>query len=52
MSNYAQDSIDLLTTRYGDFNLDWGYKVFLTVSVILLLWELGKRMHRNGRSDL
>jgi hypothetical protein len=47
--NYVQDPIDLLTTRYGDFNLSWGYKTFLTVSAIMLIWELMKKaFHPEG----
>lgn len=40
--SYVQDPIDALTTRYGDFNLSYGYKAFLTASAAVLIWELMK----------
>ncbi|MFL6465958.1 MAG: hypothetical protein ACJ73N_16305 [Bryobacteraceae bacterium] len=41
--SYVQDPIDALASRYGDFNLNYGYKAFLTVSAIVLIWELMKK---------
>ncbi|MFL6466021.1 MAG: hypothetical protein ACJ73N_16630, partial [Bryobacteraceae bacterium] len=40
--SYVQDPIDAFSSRYGDFNLNYGYKAFLTVSAIVLMWELMK----------
>src|SRR3954451_9666841 len=41
--SYVQDPIDAFASRYGDFNLEYGYKAFLVVSAIMLIWELMKK---------
>lgn len=41
--SYVQDPIDAFASRYGDFNLNYGYKAFLIVSALVLIGELMKK---------